>query len=279
MTRAIVVAFAFVWLVLVAGCAQRPPADETAPIEQAKQSETAKSDTPAQPTFKQLFPHVRADLRAGVVEFDARVTPLLIPDSQAPLFYLEVLVCTPNTREHETLLVTDARPSNIHAALLAAGLKPGRPGGWRAEPRALDPGAVDLVPIAPTGDAVSVRFVVNAGRPDERVVDPLEWTVQASDVMADSPTPRTLKAHLATTGFHVFAGSVLARHRPDQPETYDADGTGQIVGLHTFGSEVIALTTVMNPDAETEAPEWVADLRPGVIPGPGTPVRVRISRP
>lgn len=277
---------------LLPACSHRPPVGraETAPAKPptapsvpvpVDEANAAEQTRPTQNAWSEVFPHVRADLRAGIVEFDARVTPLLIPDSQAPLFYLEVLVCTPDTREHETLLVTDARPSHIHAALLAIGLQHGKPGGWRIEPTALGPDRFTLIPVEPTGDPIAVRFVLGDAGAAEREIDPLLWIVRAADVMADSPSPRTLRDHFRGDGTavtHVFAGSVLARRRPEQPESYDADGTGQIVGLHTFGSEVIALTALMNPDANTEIPEWVADLRPGVIPPPGTRVRVRLSR-
>ena len=71
----------------------------------------------------------------------------------------------------------------------------------------------------------------------------------------------------------VFAGSRLREFRGR--EVYDADGTGQLVGLHTFGSEVIAWTRVESPEAAVDAPQWLANN--DLVPPIGTPVRVRIE--
>lgn len=239
------------------------------------------SSTASAPALRTLFPHVRADLQAKVVEFDARVTPLLIPDPQAPLFFLEVLVCTPDTREHETLLIADAKPRHVHAALLAIGLEPGSPASWKLEPAQPDGTPRRLVAVPPTGSPVQVRFVLvdPVKQTPAREVDPLTWVIHASDVLANKPNPCTLQDQLAARAESqfLFAGSTLGQLRPNEPPVYHADGTGQLIGLHAFGSEVVAIRTVMNPDAQTETPEWVADLRRGVIPPPGTPVIVRIS--
>ncbi len=44
--------------------------------------------------------------------------------------WLEQVACSPNSREHESLVVVKAKPSEIHAALLLAGFEPGSPGTW-----------------------------------------------------------------------------------------------------------------------------------------------------
>src|SRR5262245_60640669 len=41
--------------------------------------------------------------------------------------YLEHLMCSKGTKEHEAILATDAVPHEIHAALLATGAEPGKP--------------------------------------------------------------------------------------------------------------------------------------------------------
>lgn len=225
------------------------------------------ADLPSQPAtrelaFKELFPHVRADIAARVVEFDARVSPMLVPDPNAPMFFLEVVCCTADTREHESLLVADAKPSHIHAALLAIGLTPGKPGGWTLEGKS-------LVPFAPTGDSLLVRFCYTGGAAGEIVVEPNAWIKSAVTGLAPTQAGGEIT--------WVFAGSRLV----DRPGgagggggSYDADGSGQVIGLHTFGSELAAWPTNMNPDASVESPEWLAALER--IPKAGTPVRVRI---
>ena len=74
--------------------------------------------------LREMFPGVRADVRQRAVEFDARTSPLLVADPQAPNFYIETIVCLPDTREHESLLVVE--PSHLHAALSRQALRPVR---------------------------------------------------------------------------------------------------------------------------------------------------------
>ena len=70
----------------------------------------------------------------------------------------------------------------------------------------------------------------------------------------------------------VFAGSVIATRQGR--EVYDADGAGTLIGLCTFGSEVIAWHDTFSPEAAVDEPVWIAD--PKKVPAPGTAVVVRI---
>ena len=84
---------------------------------------------PVESEAQQAIGRVRIDADAGIVEFDASV-PITVDDADAPFVYLELIACTPGTKEHEVLVVTDALPSNIHAALLLVGASAGEPGRW-----------------------------------------------------------------------------------------------------------------------------------------------------
>ncbi len=245
--------------------------------------------------LKEVFPGVRIDAAQTMVEFDARVSPALVRDPRAPKFYLEVLVCSPDTREHETFLVTTVRPSDVHAAMLVIGLIPGSPGGWTQREGA-------LAPVPPTGDRIDVRFVyandaaADAGAGDAAggrvVADPLDWIIRAEDGVRFKDFERERSDR---PGW-VFAGSRIIR-RPEpaggrletaQPrdgnapariggaEMYDADGTGIVVGLTTFGSEVIGWSRVISPEAAVEPPTWIADF--DRTPRPGTDVVVRLRK-
>jgi hypothetical protein len=216
--------------------------------------------------LRTIFDGIRVDVHAGIVEFDARVSPMLVSDPRTPTIYLETVVCAPDTREHETLLVSPVRPSSLHAAMLMAGLTPGEPGRWRIE---------QCVPAAtpPSGDRLRVEFVL-PGAGGGGPVRPESWIVSA----------KTGGRLSETAGGWVFAGSRLidARTRGrggslEEPAMiYDADGAGVIVGLASFGNEVIAWSEVISPESRVQPPEWAADLS-AAAPA-GTPVVVRVRR-
>ncbi len=206
----------------------------------------------------EVFPHVRVDAEAGWVEI-AGTVPILVDDLEAPDVYLEVIVCTPDSKEHESLVVTPARPSHVHAALLMLGLEPGRPGHWTWDGDGRD--AV-LRGHDPTGDRVKIALHWTDAAGVERSADPAEWIRHHGT--GERPPAQAF----------VFAGSRLL-DRGFGREMYDADGTGVLVGLATFGSEVVAWPTTISPDSGVEEPVWVAD--PNTTPALGTAVRVRFT--
>ncbi len=239
---------------------ERPLAADALVMVASDQPGRAAPPAPGQPEFRGLFPGVRADVKRRVVEFDARTSPLLVADPQAPRFYLETIVCLPDTREHETLLVTSIVPSHLHAALLAAGFTPGAPGRFRYE-------GDRFVPEHPTGDRVSVEFVYRDAGGADRAIDPREWIAHhASGALFGFSGPDE-------NGAWVFAGSIV-RAGPGGRAAYEADGVGVVIGLCCFGSETIAWSRAFSHDAAIDEPEWVA--RFDDIPAPGTPVRVRL---
>lgn len=247
---------------LLTGCASRekappPPLAESVP-EPAPGP--LHAPTPAEPAaapdLQELLPGVWVSLAHKLVEFDA----LLAIDChhpETPDVYLEVICCTPDTREHEALVVTSVAPSAIHAALLMLGADDGRPGAWEQEDGR-------ITPIPPEGAPVEVTFLLSGGDGEPRASDPARWIVHAE-------TGETLREVLPEEGW-VFAGSRV-RHFQEK-DVYDADWTGQLIGLHTFGSETIAWTHAAHPDSGVHEPVWLANRE--LVPLIRTPVRVRI---
>jgi hypothetical protein len=224
--------------------------------------------------LRELFPGVRADRAAKTVEFDAEV----IADFSDPkkILYLEVLACPRDSKEHESLVMTRCKPSQVHAAMLLAGFVPGKPVQWTDPPR--DSGGVDKAaakPTAtpPTGDPVKVEFIWTdppapaadtANKPPEHRASPIEWVVNAKD---------GTRASTLNHGF-VFAGSVIIK-RANGTERYDADADGTLIGLASFGTETIAWTHPFSPEASQEEPVWTADR--ARVPKLGTKVVVRVT--
>ncbi len=235
----------------LAGCTARPNAPATKPPTDAKDAPPAVAPDDG---WVEAFPGVRVSVARRAVEFEG-IVPIDCHHPETPDVYLEVIVCTPDTREHEALVMTRALPSHVHAALLLAGLNPGEPGRFVPD----DQGRLLRVP--PRGDTVRVLLFTG----DDGAASP------TSDWVVNVKTGRRLSDE--TAGGWVFAGSRIVERQGR--ERYDADGEGALVGLHTFGAEVIAWRAVYNPESVIDEPEWIANR--SLVPPFGTPVRVRIE--
>lgn len=241
----------------------RAPAPNRPPSPARPATEPGEPPTPPPTIPTSDLVVLSGGLRVGVarriVEFDATISPLL-HDPVNPTFYLEQLVCTPETKAHESFLVTEVRPSELHAALLASGLDHGEPGVVNQFRDDNDQIVTQRIPA--TGDQVSVRFVFNDPETgEERTIDPLEWIIN------EETGERFGAARL------VFAGSNLRRF--NEREIYDADVAGTIVGLTTFGTEIIGLDRIISHQSEIDEPVWIADVKR--IPPNDWPVVVRIE--
>jgi hypothetical protein len=169
------------------------------------------------------------------------------------------VACAANTREHESLLVVAPQPSEIHAALHMAGFVAGSPGRWIRQDD-----EVQFVP--PTGAAVevSVRCEPWPGGVFEEPVS--RWMHHADDM---TPFPGDT---------WIFGGSQLVETPAwiGGDTQLAADLTGSVIGLATFGDEVLGFPRgFADPTQEDPAP-WA--VRAGRVPPIGTPVTL-VLRP
>jgi hypothetical protein len=226
------------------------------PTAAPKGLETSRADEP-----HEVFPGVRANLQDRTVSFDGYV-PLDAHDPETPIVYLELIACSPDTREHESLVATTARPSHIHAAMLLIGLEPGTPGRfvWNAATREYDS-------IEPTGDRVAVTLSHTTDSGEVATAPATDWVI-------DQRTGGTLEPLDGSDprSAWVFSGSKIVDF--DGREFYDADGSGTIIGLTTFSTETIAWIDVFSHRADIEEPRWIANAE--LVPSIGTPVVVTI---
>ncbi len=174
--------------------------------------------------------------------------------------WLEQVACSPGSRVHESLVEVAARPRDIHAALLLAGFEPGAPGHWSEGEEEDAP----VVLMPPRGDllSISVRYASGPATIEEPIG---EWI---AGVSGEATFPRD--------AVWVFGGSAIVPNPPwmGPGEHYVADMTGSIIGLVTFGDEVIGYREVLPDQEAVEPPHW--QVRSDHVPPVGTPVSLVI---
>lgn len=160
--------------------------------------------------------------------------------------WLEQAVCTPETRAHESLFALLVPPSELHAALLLAGGVPGCPGA---------PPALDQPAKRPSGSRLEVLMAHDGG------------VVKLEDLVIDHRTGRPLSGHF------VFSGSMFVEWQG--VSRYLADDEGSVVGLVTFGDELVAYSEPVS--ALVEQAGTVFRPNPDLMPPPGTQVVLRFT--
>ena len=189
------------------------------------------------------WPHIHVDREAGEIDLDAKV---VLREGE----WIELIACSPNTREHEALVVVPARPSHIHLALLTLGLEPGEP----LKVTQTDDG-FDVTP--PHGPAIEVFFVFEQDG-QSRQIPANQWVInqQTDEVMADNR--------------FLFTGSEIVNH--EGRDLYMADLNGSIVSLVNFGDDLLARDTTATNKSDNQA--WNANTMQ--IPPLGTDVILRL---
>jgi len=166
--------------------------------------------------------------------------------------FLEMFMCTRDTREHESILATDATPSTIHFALLLLGQEPGSTLTYDAN---FDPPR--LVP--PTGPEVQI-FIV-------REIGGLEQETPANRWIVDNKTHEIMEGNT-----WLFAGSQFAQYQGN--EIYYADINGSAISLVNFGDDLLTLPNELTLDNASHDMVWAP--RTQFIPEVGTAVVVRL---
>lgn len=239
-----------------------PPTQEPLPVVVEPKTVVLKIPEP----IREVFPGVRLDKTGGGIEFEGEIA-VDAHSKETPNVFLEVIICRADSREHESIVVTKALPSHVHAALLLLGAQPGAPASWKKD----EQGSIVSVPPKGQSVAVTITFVAPSG---------LLYTLPVADMVKSQRGGTKLGVPpkgvaFPTTGIDrfVFAGSRFMKVQG--AERYAADISGTVVGLCSFGDEPIAWTGVFSPDAATEEPQWMIDAT--VTPPKGTKVTVRME--
>ena len=128
---------------------------------------------------------------------------------------LEVLLCRANTKEHEAILRTEVDARFIHAALVAAGGKPGTPVQF-IDPKTMEP---DYKPATGSPIDVTIHYSIKGKTK----------TVKAQQWITNMKTKKPMDY-----GW-VFAGSRLLKN-PDQPNApaYYTANSGEYISISNF---------------------------------------------
>jgi len=219
-------------------------AEEPAPVAKPEPAVAPSSEEPAakpapKPARKSVkLPGLVIDLPQRCVDIESTVC---LEDG-----FLELIACTKETKEHESIVVVKARPMHIHTALLLLGAKNGNP----AMMRPVDEQQTRWVHIPPRGDPVDVYlefkdsdgkmverpisdFVTRAARSPDEQFDPDNIDADNADANESNKFPRTF----------LFAGSHLHGDGPG-PRKYLADLSGNVISIATFGDELLCLPGV-----------------------------------
>jgi hypothetical protein len=153
------------------------------------------------------------DKEKRTVTVPAKVAPRKIDDPRYKEIYpIEVIATFPFPRgkkSHETVVTVEAKPSEVHKALVDFGLKPGKP-------------AKTLTDVQ-KGPEVKIMIQLGKARPV-----PVERFLK--DIKTGKPMPAVK---------WLFTGSAMLRPDPDKPEVYGADETGTLVAIFPVTPETV----------------------------------------
>jgi hypothetical protein len=203
--------------------------DEPAPAKEPAAGSARKISPELRAALEKLkLPGVKINLEEWCVDVESRVC---LTEG-----LLELIACTKDTKEHESIIVIDAKPSHVHTALLLIGAKPGSP----AQRQAIDPEMTRFRDIPPSGSPIDV-FLVFKDPEGKQVELPISDFIKPADEHDGSAEPAADddKEKFPTHTF-LFAGSILVGEG-DGPRQYLCDSNGNVISISTFGDELLCL--------------------------------------
>lgn len=186
---------------------------------------------------------------------------------------LELIACTKDTKEHESLVVVEAKPSHIHTALLLLHAKPGSPAMQKMREEGDEDGP-RFIHFPPSGGEVDV-FLVTKGADGKSTERPISDFIARTNRNDSSGTGAAGEASGEPDGFpthtFLFAGSILAGNE-GEPRTYYCDHSGNVISIATFGDELLCLPDVHASDNGS----LIWEAKSATLPEPGTKVTLRL---
>ncbi|MCH8043398.1 MAG: hypothetical protein IID44_06725 [Planctomycetes bacterium] len=183
--------------------------------------------------------------------------------------FLELIACTKDSKEHESIVAVTARPMHIHAALLLLGANNGNP----AMRKVVGEQKKRWINVPPKGDPVDV-YLVFKNSDGKMVEHPISDFVSRSGKSPDEQDDADggdAKKDVKFPSTFLFAGSHLRGAGPG-PRKYLADQSGNVISIVTFGDELLCLPGVYAKGNDSLM--WQVDARK--LPKVGSKVTLRL---
>jgi hypothetical protein len=225
------VIFVFLLATLTSRAGEEPVRPSATPESKAEKPVAKREISPAlrQAIEKLVLPGVKINLDGWCVDVDSKVC---LKEG-----LLELIACTKDTKEHESIVMIEAKPSHVHAALLLLGAKPGRP----ATQRMIEGDHPRFISTPPHGGPVEVFLVVKDAEGREQEYPISDFLVRANDNGSIAEGQKAEEAERFTKDPFVFAGSVLVGEAKG-PRQYLSDQSGNVISISTFGDELLCLS-------------------------------------
>lgn len=201
---------------------------------------------------------IALDPERGRIEFEAALN--------APEMPLEYLLASPRGATHECILVTTVSPTLLTAAIYVLGLQPGKNVDYRE--RVPPPteeearrGAPFFDTIRPTGDGFYLYVEWREGEELRHY--------RVEDLVVNARSGRSIPRER-----WVFLGSRFVRPAKGDAEVFAAEAEGNLAAINFFslGNQIL---TYPHEDASFQNVFYPNEA---LLPDPGTPVRVLLSR-
>jgi hypothetical protein len=188
---------------------------------------------------------ITVDKDKRTVTIDAKVAPRKLPNLKQ-IYPLEVIATFPAPRgqkAHETVVVYDVKPSEVHKALVSLGLKPGKPGlGENSKA---------------TGPLVAIYLEVDGKK------------IPIEDTMVDTKSGKTLPK----LKWH-FTGSMERMPDPEKDDKiYGADQTGTLITIFPVTDD----TVIQSGLAAKDEGKWRLETNGKLLPKEGSSVKLIIQ--
>ena len=178
---------------------------------------------------------------------------------------LELVACGKDSKEHESIVVLNARPIHVHAALLLLKAKPGRP----AMQKGLSEGTSRWISVPPAGDPIGISLVFPdaKGKLGEHPISKFVSSAQLNgfDEVDIKEKPKAFPSRF------LFAGSHLLESK-EGPRKYACEYSGNVISISTFGDELICLPGIQGH--QNGGLSW--QVNPKGLPAIGKPIILRL---